>query len=55
MFNEDFLIWCKELQFKEEHMELPSPLDIINEKEEYKVKEVQNHQKWECSIQFLIY
>ena len=38
MFNKDFLIWCKELQFKEEHMELPSLPDIINEKEDTKSK-----------------
>jgi len=40
MFNENLLIWWKELQFKGQHMETAPPLDIINEKEEYKVKEV---------------
>jgi len=34
---------------------MTSPLDIINEEEEYKVEEVQNHWKWECSTQFLIH
>jgi len=29
--------------------------DIINEKEEYKVEEVQNHRKQECNMQFLVY
>jgi len=29
--------------------------DIINKEEKYKVKEVQNHRKWECSTQFLVY
>ena len=31
------------------------PLDIINEEEEYKVEEVQNHRKQEYRTQFLIY
>jgi len=45
MFNKDLLTRCKELQFKEQHMEpAPSPI-IINEEEEYKVKEVQKHRK----------
>ena len=30
-------------------------LDIINEEEEYKVKEVQNHRKQGCNIQFLVH
>ena len=34
---------------------MTSPPDIINEEEEYKVEEVQNHWKWKCDIQFLIY
>ena len=29
--------------------------DIINEKEEYKVEEVQNHRKQGCNMQFLVY
>jgi len=33
---------------------LPLP-DIINEEEEYKVKEVQNHRKQEHNTQFLVY
>ena len=40
MFNEDLLIRCKEPQFKEQHMKLAPPPIIINEEEEYEVKEV---------------
>ena len=40
MFNKDLPTQYKELQFKEQHMELALPLDIINEEEEYEVKEV---------------
>jgi len=29
------------------------PLEIINKEEEYKVEEVRNHRKQECSIPFL--
>jgi len=36
-------------------MDSASPLDIINEKEKYEVKEVWNHRKWRYSIQFLAY
>jgi len=36
-------------------MEMALPLDIINEEEEYKVEEVQNHRKQEYRTQFLIY
>ena len=36
-------------------MDVALPLDIINEKEEYKVEEVQNYRKWEYNIQFLVY
>ena len=31
------------------------PLDIINEKKEYKVKKVQNHRKQGHSTQFLVH
>ena len=40
VFNKDLLTQCKEPQFKGQHIELASPLDIINEKEEYQVEEV---------------
>jgi len=40
MFNEDLLIRCNKLQFKEQHVEPVPPPIIVNEKEEYKVKEV---------------
>ena len=36
-------------------MEIVPPLDIINEKEEYKVEEVWNHRKQECNMQFLVH
>jgi len=45
MFNEDLLTWCRKPQSKRQHIEQVLLLDIINEKEEYKVK-VQNHRKW---------
>ena len=34
-------------------MDLVLLLEIINKEEEYKVEEVRNHRKQECSIQFL--
>jgi len=40
MFNEDLLTQCKEFQFKKQHMNSTLLPYIINEKEEYKVKEV---------------
>ncbi len=45
MFNENLLTQCKEPQFKGQYMKLASPLDIINEKEEYEVEEIRKHQK----------
>jgi len=45
MFNKDLLTQCKKPQFKGQHIELAPPLDIINEKEKYKVEEVQNYRK----------
>jgi len=38
VFNEDLLTQCKELYFKEQHMDIALPLDIINEEEEYEVE-----------------
>jgi len=40
IFNQDLLTRCRELQFKEQHMGPALPPTIINEEEEYKVKEV---------------
>jgi len=45
----------KELWFKSQHMEPTLPLNIVNEEEEYKVEEIRNHRKQECSIQFLVH
>ena len=39
VFNEDLLIWCKELHYKGQHME-PVLLPDINEEEEYEVEVV---------------
>ena len=36
-------------------MEITPLPDIINEKEEYEVEEVQNHRKWGCGTQFLVH
>ena len=36
-------------------MELAPPLDIINKKEEYEMKEIRKHQKREWETQFLVY
>ena len=55
MFNKDLLTKCKELQFKEQHMEPAPPPIIINEEEEYKVEEVQKHRKWGKETQYLIH
>ena len=55
VFNKDLLTWCKESQFKGQHMELASPPDIINEKEEYEVEEIRKHRKQEQRTQFLVY
>jgi len=45
MFNEDLLTKCKEPQFKGQHMELVPLFTIINEEEEYEVKEVWKYRK----------
>ena len=45
MFNKDLLTQCKKPQFKRQHIELAPSMDIINKREKYKVKEVQNHRK----------
>ena len=46
MFNKDLLTWCKEPQFKSQHMEPAPPPDIINKEEEYEVEEIRKHRKW---------
>ena len=40
MFNKDLLTRYNELQFKGQYVELAPPPTIINEEEEYEVKEV---------------
>ena len=55
VFNEDLLTQCRELQLKEQYIELALLLNIINEKEGYKVEKVQDHRKQEQSMQFLVY
>jgi len=55
VFNKDLLTKCKALQFKGQHMDLAPPPTIINEEEEYKVKEVQKHRKQERGIQYLVH
>ena len=47
VFNEKLLTWYKEPQFKEQHIELALPPDIVNEKEEYEVKKIKKHRKLE--------
>jgi len=55
MFNEDLLIRCRELHFKEQHMELVPLPTIINEEEEYEVEEIRKHQKQEYRTQYLVH
>jgi len=45
VFNEDLLTSYKESYFKGQHMDPVPPLEIINKKKEYKVKEIRNHRK----------
>jgi len=45
VFNKDLLIRCNKLQFKEQHVEPVPPPTIINEEEEYEVKEVWKYRK----------
>ena len=44
VFNEDLLTQCKELYYKDQHMELALSSDIINEEEEYEWEEIRKHQ-----------
>ena len=43
MFNKDLLTRCRESHFKGQHIELAPLSMIINEEEEYEVKEVRKH------------
>ena len=45
VFNEDLLTRCREPHYSGQHMEPASPPTIINEEEEYEVKEVWKHRK----------
>jgi len=45
VFNENLLTQCMEPKFKRQHKEPAPPPIIINEDEEYKVKEVRKHRK----------
>ena len=45
VFNKDLLIQCVEPKFKSQHEEPAPPPMIINEEEEYEVKEVRKHRK----------
>jgi len=47
VFNEDLLTRCRESHFLKQHIELAPLLDIINEKEKYKVKEIRKYEKQE--------
>ena len=55
VFNEDLLTQCKEPQYKDQHIELALLLDIINEKEEYKVEEIKKHRKKRWETQYLVH
>ena len=55
MFNENLLTQCVEPKFKGQHEELVLPPTIINEEEEYKVKEVRKHRKWGRRTQYLVH
>jgi len=55
MFNEDLLTRCNKPQFKGQHVEPVPILTIINEKEEYEVKEVQKHRKRDRGTQYLVH
>jgi len=45
MCNKDLLTRCNKLQFKNQHIELAPLPTIVNEEEEYEVKEVRKHRK----------
>ena len=55
IFNENLLTQCVEPKFKRQHEELVPPPTIINEEEEYKVKEVRKHRKHRRVTQYLVH
>jgi len=55
MFNEDLLIQCNKPKFKGQHEELAPPPTIVNEKEEYEVKEMRKHRKQDRKTQYLVH
>ena len=55
VFNKDLLTRCRESHYQEQHMELVPLPTIINEEEEYKVKEVQKHRKRGRGTQYLVH
>ena len=55
VFNEDLLTWCKEPQYKGQHVDPVLLPDIIDEEEEYKVEEIRKHQKKKWWTQYLVH
>ena len=56
VFNENLLIQCVELKFKEQHKEPAPPPTIINEEEkEYEVEKIRKHRKYRRGTQYLVY
>ena len=55
IFNEDLLTQCVKPKFKGQQEELAPPPTIINEEEEYEVKEVRKHRKQNKETQYLMY
>ena len=55
VFNEDLLTHCKKAEFASQHKDPVLLPDIINEEEEYEVKEIREHCKKERGTQFLVY
>ena len=55
IFNENLLIRCVELKFKEQHKEPVSLPMIINEEEEYEVEEFRKHRKHGRRTQYLVH
>ena len=55
IFNEDMLTRCVEPKFKGQHEEPAPPPTIINEEEEYEIKEVRKHRKHRRGMQYLVH
>jgi len=55
VFNEDLLTRCNEPQFKRQHIKPALLPTIINEKEEYEVKEVRKHRKRGKGMKYLVH